>query len=162
VVIGDALSSIPEALLAVVLLVLLVSETVLSTGSGIDPRQIWRPTELEKTLPWTLKDIPTPTSYAVRVFAIDSPLQTQSSEIYEKDFIAPEDDLDTSRQNTPSNGASPGLQQSGPAVSILNNPSVFGLGINPLPSIPGSNAAARIVCEFPDCERTFEHKHEYQ
>lgn len=44
--IGDALSSIQEVLLAVVLVVLLVSETVLPTGSGIDPRQIWKPTEL--------------------------------------------------------------------------------------------------------------------
>jgi hypothetical protein len=149
-------------LLAVVLLVLLVSETVLSTGSGIDPRQIWRPTELEKTLAWTLKDIPTPTSYAVRVLTIDSPLHIQSSEIREKDFVASEDDLDTFRQNTPSSGSSLGLQQSEPAVSILNSPSAFGLGMNPLASIPALNPVARIVCEFPDCERTFEHRHEYQ
>lgn len=160
--IGDALSSIQEVLLAVVLVVLLVSETVLPTGSGIDPRQIWKPTELENTLAWNLKDIPTPTSYAIHVLTIDSSLQTQSSEIHEKDFVAPEADLDTSRQNTPSSGGSLGLQQSGPAVSILNSPSVFGLGMNPLPSIPASNAAARIVCEFLDCERTFEHRHEYQ
>lgn len=159
--IGDAVASVLDALLAVVLFVLLVSETVLSTGSGIDPRQIWRPTELENTLAWNLKTIPRPTSYAVRVITIDSPLQTQSSEIHEKDFVDPEDDPDASSQNVPSSGSSLDLQQPEPAVDILNSPSVFGLGINLFPSIPASNAAARIVCEFPDCEKTFEHRHEY-
>jgi hypothetical protein len=116
----------------------------------------------ENTLSWKLKDISTPTSYAVRVLTIDSPLQTQSSEIHEEDSVTPEDDPDTSRQNTPSSGGSLGLQQSEPAVNLLNSLSAFGLGMNPLPSIPASNAAARIVCEFPDCERSFEHRHEYQ
>ena len=161
-VIGDALSSILEALLAVVLVVLLVSETVLPTGSGIDPRQIWKPTELENTLAWNLKDIPTPTSYAVHVLTIDSPLQTQPSEVHEKDFVAPKDDRDTSRQNTPSSGGLFDIQQPKPAVNILNRQSVLGLGMNPLPPIPASNAVALIVCEFPDCKRTFEHRHEYQ
>jgi hypothetical protein len=149
-------------LLAVVLFVLLVSETVLSTGSGIDPRQIWRPTELENTLAWNLKDIPTPTFYAVRVLTIESPLQTQSSEILEQDFVDPEDDPDTSSQNSASSGNSLDLQQPESAVNLLNSPSVYGLGMNLIPSIPSPNAAARIVCEFPDCERTFEHRHEYQ
>jgi hypothetical protein len=126
------------------------------------PRQIWRPTELENTLAWNLKDIPTPTFYAVRVVTIDSPLQTQSSEIHEKDFVVAEDDPDTSSQKTPSRRGSLDLQQPGPAADIPNKPSVFGLGMNMLQSIPASNIAAQIVCEFPDCERTFEHKHEYQ
>jgi hypothetical protein len=89
-------------------------------------------------------------------------LQTQSSEIHEKDFVVAEDDSDTSSQNAPSSGGSLDLQQPEPAVDILNSPSVFGLGVNLLPSIPASNAVARIVCEFPDCKRTFEHRHEYQ
>lgn len=148
--------------MAVVLFVLLFSETVLSTESGHDPRQIWRPTELESTLAWKLKDIPTPTPYAVHVTTIDSPLHTQSSEIYEKDLLDPEDDPDASNQNDPSSGGSLDLQQPEPTVNILNSPLVFGLGVNLLPSIPASNTAARIVCGFPHCEWIFEDRYQYQ
>jgi hypothetical protein len=89
-------------------------------------------------------------------------LQTQSSEIHEKDVVDPEDGPDTSTRNPPSSGGSLNFQQPEPAVNILNRKSVFGLGVNTLPSIQASNTAALIVCEYPDCERTFEYRHEYQ
>lgn len=138
--IGDLLSSILDTLLAVVLFVLVISETAVSTGSGIDPRQIWRPTELEKTLAWTLEDVPTPTSHEVRVITIGSPLQTLSSELHAK-VVRPEDDSDTFTQNTSGSGGSLDIQQ---------------------PLIPASNTAALIECEFPDCGRAYEFRHLYQ
>jgi hypothetical protein len=54
------------------------------------------------------------------VLTIDSPLQTQSSEIHEQAFVDPEDDPGTSSQITTSSGGSLDFQQPEPAVNILN------------------------------------------
>jgi hypothetical protein len=152
----------------VVLFVLVVSETALPTGTGIDPQTLWEPTDLERTLTWSLKqlipDISTPKFRAVPGRTVASPAQPWSSENHQEIVIDSQDDSDPIVGVTANIGLTSATQQAGIPESAPEFQAILGPGLDPSSSQPvlASTTTAQITCEFSNCGRTFEHRHEYQ
>jgi len=93
--IGDALSELLGFLLGIVLCVLVLPETSFPTRTGIDPRNLWSPTDFERTLAWNLEqavqDIAIPSIHIVLAASITNSSQPLSSQIpQENDFVVPD------------------------------------------------------------------------
>lgn len=171
-----ALDAVLALVLIVVLVVLVVSpvpRTAFPRENEIDPRQLWTPTDLERSLAWTLTkaipDIHIPAFHAISspkivttnilAASIGSPSPLQLAEAHQ-DIVSTNEAQESSVQFVQN------AHRIGPvsAVSTPRDHNTHGLGLIPPPvvALPGPIAIAQITCEFPNCSRAFEHRHKYQ
>jgi uncharacterized C2H2 Zn-finger protein len=151
----NALHGALDAVLAVILLVV-VSVAVLSYPAlpenvTVNPRNVWAPTDLERSLKWTLLSFPIPASQDVllsRTALNNLAVEPTTSPGYQLLSIR---DIPAIREATlPLGILEVGVSQSQDSEALRRM-------LSPTPT-----ALTQIKCEFLCCDRAFEHKHEYQ
>ena len=163
---GGTLSALAE-LLFVVLCVLVLTETYPPTRSGIDPRDLWTPTDLERSLAWSLgkaiPDIPTLSTYTISTLSIKSSLQLQSSDLHQENESKVRDSSESSEQAENILLALP-AQREGSLANTSDEHANLEPGLDPAEKSPSPTSAtiARLMCKFSNCGRIFEHRNEYK
>jgi hypothetical protein len=140
----------------------LLRSTGVQTGSGIDPRKLWKPTDLERALTWnltkTIPDVWVPRSHASlgqsHVCVVSPQSLGLSQEFQGSQTIGA---MSSSQYEQP-----PGSTTGEDMFHEMDYELDYESNSSQILSSLVSSAVTQIICEVPNCLRTFERTSDYK